>query len=139
MGVGYRSTRRKPPTCLQSLTNFVITNNLILNTAVIPEIMFKFLQFDTDGQHSTWRYDKKDDCSFTITHLPQNSIIPAACVWSLIFEPQPLHRNLQFIFRLFQRHRILSTKLFNQECLKNRLILSFKNLFILSFTNICTK
>jgi len=33
---------------------------------------------------------------------------------------------------------ILNTKLLSQECLKNRLILSFKNIFILSFTNICT-
>jgi hypothetical protein len=36
----------------------------------------------------------------------------------------------------FQHHRIFRTKLLNQECLKNRLILSFKDLFILSVTNI---
>ena len=61
------------------------------------------------------------------------------CTWSLIFRPQPLHSNVHFPCRLLQRHRILRTKLLNPECLKNRLILSFKNLFILSFTNICTK
>jgi hypothetical protein len=52
------------------------------------------------------------------------------CTWSLIFTPQPLLSNLQFIFRIVQRHRILGTQLLNQECLKNRLILSFKNIFI---------
>ena len=30
----------KSPTCRQSLTNFSVTNNLIQNTAVIPDIMF---------------------------------------------------------------------------------------------------
>jgi hypothetical protein len=79
---------RKPPTCRQSLTNFSVINNLIHNIAMTPDIVLKFLTFDTDGQHSTWRYDKKDDCSFTNTHFPQNSIIPTACVWSLIFTPQ---------------------------------------------------
>ena len=29
---------------------------------------------------------------------------------------------MQFIFRIVQRHRILRTKLLNQECLKNRLV-----------------
>ena len=52
------------------------------------------------------------------------------CAWSLIFTPQPLLSNLQFIFRIVQRHRILGTQLLNQECLKNRLILFFKDLFI---------
>jgi hypothetical protein len=60
-------------------------------------------------------------------------------VWSLIFTPQPLHSNLQFIFRTCQRHRFLSIKLLNQECLKNRPILSFKSLLFYLFTNICTK
>jgi hypothetical protein len=55
-----------------------VTNNLIHNIAMIPDIVLKFLTFDTDGQHSTWRYDKRDDYSFTITHFPQNSIIPTA-------------------------------------------------------------
>ena len=58
------------------------------------------------------------------------------CAWSLIFTLQPLLSNLQFIFRIVQRHRILGTQLLNQESLKNRLILSFKNIFILLFTNI---
>ena len=58
------------------------------------------------------------------------------CAWSLILTLQPLLSNLQFIFRIVQRHRILGTQLLNQECLKNRLILSFKNIFILLFTNI---
>ena len=47
MGVGNRSIRRKPPTCRQSPTHFSVTNNLIVNIAVIPEIMFKFLTFDS--------------------------------------------------------------------------------------------
>ena len=128
--VANRSTRRKPPRCRQSLTNFSVTNNLIQNIAVIPDIMFKFLTVDTDGQHSTWRYDKKDDCSFTNTHFPQNSIIPTARVWILIFTTLPLHSNLQFIFRIAQRHRILRTKLLNQDCLRNRLILSFDHLVL---------
>ena len=71
-----------------------------------------------------------DDCSFTITHFPQNSIIPIARVWSLIFTPQSRHSNLQFIFRIFQRRRILRTNLLNLECLKNRLILSFDHLVL---------
>jgi len=128
MGVGNRSTRRKPPTCHQSLTNCSVTNNLIQNIAVISDIVFQFLTFDTNGQHSTWLYDKRGECSFTITHFQQNSIIPIARLWSLIFTPQPLHSNLQFILRVVQRHRILHTKLLNQECLKNRLILSFDHL-----------
>ena len=60
-------------------------------------------------------------------------------VWSLIFTLHPLHSNLQFIFRLFQRHRILSIKLLIQEYLKNRPIVSFKSLLFYLFTNICTK
>ena len=44
------------------------------NTAVMPDIMLKFLILDTDGQHSTLLYDKRDNCSFTITHFPQNNI-----------------------------------------------------------------
>jgi hypothetical protein len=74
MGVGRRSTRRKPPTCRQSPTHFSVTNTLIVNIAVIPEIMFKFLTFDSNGQHSTWLYDKRDDCSFIITHFPQKAL-----------------------------------------------------------------
>jgi hypothetical protein len=35
------------------------TNNLIQNIAVIPDIVFQFLTFDTNGQHSSWLYDKK--------------------------------------------------------------------------------
>jgi hypothetical protein len=71
----------------------------MLNIAVIPEVMSL--------------YDKGDDCSIINTHLPQNSIMPTARVYSLIFTPQPLHSNLQFIFRIVQRHRILPTKLLN--------------------------
>ena len=78
MGVGNRSPRWKPQTSRQSLTKFSVTNNLILNIAVIPDIMFNILIFDTNGQHSTWLYDKRDGCSFTIVLFPQNSIIPTA-------------------------------------------------------------
>ena len=56
----------------------VSLNNLIQNIAVIPEIMFNILTFDTNGQHYTWLYDKRDGGSFTFTHCPQNSIIPTA-------------------------------------------------------------
>jgi len=115
MDVGNTSTRRKPSTCRQSLTNFNVTNNLIQNIAVIPDIMFNILTFDTNGQHSTWLYDKRDDCSVTITHFPQNSITPTPCVWSLIFTPQPLLSSSLYS-DLFQRHR---TKLLDQECLSN--------------------
>ena len=59
MSAGNRSTRRKPPTCRQSLTNFSVTNNLILNTAVIPDIILNILTFDTNGQHSTWLMTKE--------------------------------------------------------------------------------
>jgi hypothetical protein len=75
MGIGNRNTRRKPSTCRQSLTNFSVTNNLIEDTAVIPDIVLNILTFGTNGQHSTWLYDKRDDCSFTITHFPQNSTL----------------------------------------------------------------
>jgi hypothetical protein len=71
----------------------VSLNNLIQNIAVIPEIMFNILTFDTNDQHSTWLDEKRDDRSFTITHIPQNNIIPIARVWSLIFTPLPLHSN----------------------------------------------
>jgi hypothetical protein len=74
-GLENLSTREKTSTCRQSLTNFSVTNNLIQNIAVIPEFMLNILTFDTNGQHSTWLYDKRDDCSFTITHFPQNNII----------------------------------------------------------------
>jgi hypothetical protein len=87
MGKGNRSTRRKPSTCRQSLTNFSFTTNPMHNIAVIPDIMFNILTFDTNGHHSTWLYDKRDDCSFTITHFPQNSILTTARAWSLIFTP----------------------------------------------------
>ena len=66
---------RKPPTHRQSLTNFSVTNNLIHNIVMIPDIVLKFLTFDTDGQHSTWRYDKKNDCNLpirVITKLPNS-------------------------------------------------------------------
>jgi hypothetical protein len=43
MGVGNRSTRRKPPTCRQSLRNFSVTNNLMQHIAVMPVIMLKYL------------------------------------------------------------------------------------------------
>jgi hypothetical protein len=70
MGVGDLNTRRKPTTS--------VTKNLMQNTAVIPDILFNILIFDTNGQHSTWLYDKRDGCSFTIVLFPQNSIIPTA-------------------------------------------------------------
>jgi hypothetical protein len=75
LGAGNWSTRRKPPTRRQPLANFSVTNNLIQNIAVIPEFMLNILTFDTNGQHSTSLNDKRDDCSFTITHFPQNNII----------------------------------------------------------------
>jgi len=136
MGVGNPSTRRKPSTCRQSLTNCSVTNNVIQNIVVIPDIMFNILTFDTNGQHSTWLYDKRDGCSFTITHFPQNSIIPTAPRMEFNFHTLTATLELAVYIGTFQHHRI---KLLNQECLKNRLILSFKDLCILSFTNICTK
>jgi hypothetical protein len=48
---------------------------MIHHIAVIPDIMPNILTFVTNGPHSTWLYDKKEDCSFTITHFPQNSTI----------------------------------------------------------------
>jgi hypothetical protein len=133
MGVGNRSTRRKPPTCRQSLTNCSVTNNLIRNIAVIPDMVFQFLTFDSNGQYSTWLHDKRNDCRFIITHFPQNSIIPTARVWSLICTPQSLHSNLQFIFRLFQRHPILRTKLLNHQTITykvlNKLTPEYLNVF----------
>jgi hypothetical protein len=133
MGVGNRSTRRKPLTCRQSLTNCSVTNNLIQNIAVIPDIVFQFLTFDSNGQQSTWLHDKRNDCRFIITDCSQNNIIPTAGVWSLIYTPQSLHSNLQFIFRLFQRHRILRTKLLNHQTITykvlNHLIPEYLNVF----------
>ena len=70
IGVGDRNTRRKPPTR--------VTNNLIQNTAVIPDIMFNILILDTNRQHSTWLYSKRNGCIFAIVLFPQNSIIPTA-------------------------------------------------------------
>ena len=78
-------SRKKPSTCRQPLTNFSVTNNVIHNIVAMPDFMFNILTFDTNGQHSTWLYDKGDGCSFTFTHFPQNSIIPT--VWSLIITP----------------------------------------------------
>ena len=109
------------------------------NIIVMHDIVSKFVTFDTDGQHSTWRYDKKDYCSFTIAHFPQNSIIPTAPRMEFIFHTSTATLELAVYIQTFQRHRILSIKLLNQECLKNRLILFFKDLFVSSFTNICTK
>ena len=45
---------------------------------MIPDIVFKFLTLDTNGQHSIWLYDKRYYCRFTIKHFPQNSIMPTA-------------------------------------------------------------
>jgi hypothetical protein len=72
----------------------------------------------------------KETTVVLLLHIFLKSIIPTARVWSLIFTPQPLHSNLQLIFRILQHHRILRTKLLNQECLKNRLILSFDHLVL---------
>jgi len=90
MGAGNRSTRRKPPTRRQPLANFSVTNNLIQNTAVIPDIMFQFLTFDTNGQHSTRLYDKRYECRFTITYFPQNSIMPTAPLMEFNFHTATL-------------------------------------------------
>jgi hypothetical protein len=62
------------------LDNFILLFSayILLNDhhiAVIPEIMLNILTFDTNGPHSTWLYDKREECSFTITHFPQNSTI----------------------------------------------------------------
>ena len=70
IGAGNQNTRRKPPTR--------VTNNLIQNTAVIPDIMFNILILHTNRQHSTWLYNKRDGCIFAIVLFPQNSIIPTA-------------------------------------------------------------
>jgi hypothetical protein len=48
---------------------------MIHHIAVIPDSILNILTFDTNGPHSTWLYDKREDCSFTITHFPQNSTI----------------------------------------------------------------
>jgi hypothetical protein len=53
MGVGNQSTRRKPPTCGHSLTNYSVTNNLILNIDLVPEIMFNFLTPMVNILHGT--------------------------------------------------------------------------------------
>ena len=50
MGVGNRSTRRKPSTCRQSLRNFGVTNNLMQHVAVIPVIMLKYLRYTSMDQ-----------------------------------------------------------------------------------------
>jgi hypothetical protein len=47
--------------------------------------------------------------------------------------------ELAVYIETFHHHRILRTKLLNQESLKNRLILSLKNLFIVSFINVLNK
>ena len=70
MGVGDRNSRGNPPTS--------VTKNLIQNTAVKPDILFNILIFDTNDQHSTLLYDKRDGCSFTIVLFPQNSITRTA-------------------------------------------------------------
>jgi hypothetical protein len=56
-------------------------------------------------------------------------------VWGLIFTHHPL-LPISLYSDFFQRYRTLSTKLLHQEFLNNLLILSFKNLFILAFTNV---
>jgi hypothetical protein len=43
--------------------------------------------------------------------------------------------ELAVYIETFQHHRIIRTKLLNQECLKNRLVLFFKDLFIISLKN----
>ena len=72
------TSRKKPSTYRQQLTNFSVTNNVMQNIVVMPDIMFNILTFDTNGQHYTWLYDKRDGGNFTFTHCPQNSIIPTA-------------------------------------------------------------
>jgi hypothetical protein len=64
-------SRKKPSTYRQSLTNFSVTNNVMQNIVAMPDIMFNILTFDTNGQHSTWFYDKRDGCSFPFTHFRQ--------------------------------------------------------------------
>jgi hypothetical protein len=56
--------------------------------------------------------------------------------FSFIFKHQPLLASSLYS-DFFQRHRILSTGLLNQECLNNRLIMGFNNRFILSFNVEC--
>ena len=56
-------------------------------------------------------------------------IVQCSRILSFIFTHQPLLASTLYS-DFFQRHRILSTRLLNQECLNNRLILSFKNKFI---------
>ena len=127
MGVGNRSTRRKPLTCRQSLTNFSVTNNLMENTAAIRDIMFNILTFDTNGQHSTWLYDKRDDCSFTITHFPQNSIISIALPMEFnLHTSTATLKQLIYIPVSTSPYETIRSRMVKQ----NRLILSFKNLCI---------
>jgi hypothetical protein len=47
----------------------------VLDNFILLFIMLNILTFDTNGPHSTWLYDKREDCSFTITNFPQNSTI----------------------------------------------------------------
>jgi high-affinity K+ transport system ATPase subunit B len=59
-------SRKKPSTYRQSLTNFSVTNNVMQNIVVMPDIMLNILTFDTNGQHSTWLYDKRDVAVFPL-------------------------------------------------------------------------
>jgi hypothetical protein len=52
------------------------------NIAVIPEFMLNILTFDTNGQHSTWLYDKIDDFSFVIAHYVQIVLYQPLRVWN---------------------------------------------------------
>ena len=84
--------------------------------------------------HILHGYMRKEKTAVLLLHISRK-IVQYSRVLSFIFTHQPLLASTLYS-DFVQRHRILSTRLLNQECLKNRLILDFKNRFILSFTNI---
>jgi hypothetical protein len=90
---------------------------LIPSIAGIPEIILNILTLDTNGQHSTWLYDKRDDLSFVIAHYLQNSIISTAPRMEFNVHTSIATRELAVDIQTFQHHRILRTKLLNQEWL----------------------
>ena len=80
-----------------------------------------YVIFDTSGQLSTKLYDKRDDFNFAIIKFPHfDNNIPTATAYGVYVQACSLYSDF------LQRHRILSTKLFNSEILKNYLILSLK-------------
>ena len=118
IGAGNQNTRRKPPTR--------VTNNLIQNTAVIPDIMFNILILHTNRQHSTWLYNKRDGCIFAIVLFPQNSLHTSTATLELAVYIQICSTSPYSGFSTIKSRMLL----------RIASLLSFKNIFILLFTNI---